>query len=97
MLFSLSADIFFHFKGIPTECQTDSSKLFATAYADPESFARAGPTSTTFFFFFSCGGGGRIQNPLKVPSSTRQRNAIKMAFRWHADVGPTLNSGLVAL
>ena len=30
-------------------------------------------------------------------SSARQRNAIKMAFRWRADDGPTLNAGLVAL
>ena len=30
-------------------------------------------------------------------SSPRQQNAIKMAFRWRADDGPTLNSGLVAL
>ena len=30
-------------------------------------------------------------------SSTRQRNAIVMAFRWRADAGPTLNAGLVAL
>ena len=31
------------------------------------------------------------------PSSARQRNAIKMAFRWRADEGSTLNAGLVAL
>ena len=31
------------------------------------------------------------------PSLARQRNAIKMAFRWRADDGPTLNAGLVAL
>ena len=31
------------------------------------------------------------------PASTRQRKAIKMAFPWRADDGPTLNSGLVAL
>ena len=31
------------------------------------------------------------------PSSARQRNTIKMAFRWRADDGPTLNAGLVAL
>ena len=30
------------------------------------------------------------------PSSVHQRNAIKMAFRWRADNGPTLNAGLVA-
>ena len=31
------------------------------------------------------------------PSSARQQNAISMAFRWHADNGPKLNAGLVAL
>ena len=31
------------------------------------------------------------------PSSARQRNAIKMAFRWHADNGQTLITGFVAL
>ena len=30
------------------------------------------------------------------PSSACQRYAIKMAIRWRADNGPTLNSGLVA-
>ena len=30
------------------------------------------------------------------PSSVHQQNAIQMAFRWHADDGPTLNAGLVA-
>ena len=31
------------------------------------------------------------------PSSAHQRNAIKMAFRWRVDDGPTLNAGLAAL
>ena len=31
------------------------------------------------------------------PSSAYQGNAIKMVFRWHADDGPTLNDGRVAL
>ena len=31
------------------------------------------------------------------PSLACQRNAIKMAFRWRADDGPTLNAGLVDL
>ena len=30
------------------------------------------------------------------PSSSRQRNAIKMTFRWCADDGPTLNADSVA-
>ena len=41
-----------------------------------------------------------IENPnitINGPSSARQRNAIKMAFRWRADDGTTLNAGLVAL
>ena len=29
------------------------------------------------------------------PSSTHQRNAIEMTFRWRADDGPTLNAGLL--
>ena len=56
--------------------------------ADPESFVRGGPTLTTIFFpFFKKNG----------PSSTRQQNAIDMAFRWRADDGSPLNAGLVAL
>ena len=31
------------------------------------------------------------------PSLPYQRNAIHMAFRWRADDGPTLKTGLVAL
>ena len=31
------------------------------------------------------------------PSMAHQRNAIKVAFRWWADNGPTLNAGLVAM
>ena len=41
-----------------------------------------------------------IEDPnitINGPSSARQRNAIKMAFRWRADDGPTLNASLVAL
>ena len=30
-------------------------------------------------------------------SSARQLNAIYMAFRWRADVGPTLNVGWIVL
>ena len=33
---------------------------------------------------------------LSEPSSAHQRNAIKMAFRWRADDGPTMNAGSVA-
>ena len=36
--------------------------------------------------------------PLKVGHHpARQRNSIKMTFRWGADDGPPLNAGLVAL
>ena len=61
--------------------------------ADPESFARGGPT---FFSFLI--RGKRIQIALKAghhwPASDRP-------FKWHfccrADDGPTLNAGLAAL
>ena len=45
-------------------------------------------------------GGGKDPNTctkISGPSLARQRNAIKMAFRWLADGGPTLNAVLVAL
>ena len=56
-------------------------------------------TFTTFFFsffvfvFFRC---GEPKIAKSGPSLARQRNAISMAFRWRANVGPTLNAGLVA-
>ena len=62
-------------------------------------FCQRGPTSTfyfcflSFFFFFDEGGGGKDSNTtISGPSTTRQRNAIQMAFRWRADAGPTLNA-----
>ena len=42
--------------------------------ADPESFARGGPTLTTFFS--SDNEGERIQIPLSGPSSSGQQNGI---------------------
>ena len=48
-------------------------------------------TLTTFFFFFR---GERIQISLKAG---HHRPGSKMALHWHADDGPTLNAGLVAL
>ena len=61
-----------------------------TACADPERFARGGPT-----FFYK---GKEDPNSIKYgPLSTRQRNAIQMEFHWRADDGPTLNAGLAAL
>ena len=68
--------------------------------ADPESFIRGGPNLTTFLFFlfFRFDEGRKDQNTtFNRPSSTRQQNAIYMAFRWQADDGPALNAGLVAL
>ena len=53
-----------------------------------------------FFFVVFFLVDGCIQDPdttLIGPSSAPQQNAIKMAFRWRADDGPTLNAGLVAL
>ena len=60
---------------------------------DPESFVRGGPNLITFFFsFFLVDEGIDDQNTtINGPSSTRQRNAILMAFRWRADDCQTLN------
>ena len=52
-----------------------------------------------FLFFLHVIDEGR-EDPITTISglsSARQRNAIKMAFHWRADDGPTLNAGLVAL
>ena len=57
------------------------------ACADPESFVRGGPTLTRFFFDDG-------NTTISGPSMALQQNA--MAFRWRADDGPTLNSGLAA-
>ena len=58
-----------------------------------------GSNSTLTGFFFL--GGGSYMDQKKhykwVIISARQRNAIKMAFRWRADDGSTLNAGFVAL
>ena len=61
-----------------------------TTCADPESFARGGPTLTMLFFFLGGGGGGgggggdegREEEGVHRPP--RQENA---------DDGPTLNAG----
>ena len=49
------------------------------------------------FFFLLCEGREDQNSTKSGPSSAHQGNAIKMAFRWRADDGPTLNAGLVAL
>ena len=51
-----------------------------------------------FFLFFLVDEGREDPNTtISGPSLAQQRNAIKMAFHWRADDGPTLNAGLVAL
>ena len=63
--------------------------------ADQESFVRGGSILTTFFKLMGWRGD---RNATKSgPSSACQQNDIEMAFLWHADNGPPLNAGLVAL
>ena len=51
-----------------------------------------------FVFCFVLGEERKDPNTtISGPSLARQRNAIKMAFHWRVDDGPTLNAGLVAL
>ena len=46
-----------------------------------------------FFIIFLVDEGKKDQNTnISGPPSARQGNDIKMAFCWHADVGPTLNT-----
>ena len=60
------------------------------------SFVRRGPTLTTFLLLLR--GWREDRNATKSgPSSACQGNAIEMAFYWHANNGPPLNAGLVAL
>ena len=63
--------------------------------ADPESFDRGGPL-LTMFYFLVVEGREDPNTTISGPSLVRQRNAIKMVFRWRANDGPTLKSGLVA-
>ena len=60
---------------------------------DPESFSRGGLTLTIFFYE----GRKDPNTTINGLSSARRQNAILMAFRWRADDGLTLDSGLVAL
>ena len=48
---------------------------------------------TTFFLVDKTRGDPNTA--LSRPSSARQQNAIKMAFRWHADDGPTLDAAIM--
>ena len=64
-----------------------------------KSFVRVGPALTAFLCFVLLVDEGR-EDPNTTKSglfSARQRNAIKMAFRWRADDGPTLNARWVCL
>ena len=63
----------------------------------PECLVRGGPTFTTPVIFLFGEGREDPNTTISGPSSTRQRNAILMAFRWRADDDPILNAGLVAL
>ena len=65
-------------------------------------FCQRGPNLITFFylFFYSFLVDWGIEDPnttINEPPSARQRNVIKLAFRWLADVGRTLNAGSIAL
>ena len=74
----------------------DNNAYLSSSCVDPESFVRGGPDFFYYFFLVD----ERIEDPnttINGPSSARHQNAIKMALSWYADVGPTLNAGLVAL
>ena len=60
-------------------------------------FCQRGSNFDVVFFFIVDEGWEDPNTTISGPSSACQRNAISMAFRWHADDGPTLNAGLVAL
>ena len=58
-------------------------------------FCQRGSNFDNFFLFDE--GKNDTNTTFSGPSTTRQRNAILMAFRWRADDGTTLNAGLVIL
>ena len=56
------------------------------------------PTLSEVFCFFQLMGCREDRNvTISGPSSAHQRNTIEMGFRCHANNGPPLNAGLVAL
>ena len=62
---------------------------------DPESFVKG---VQFIYFIFLVDERREVPNTtISGPSFARQRNAIKMAFHWGADDGPTWSAGLVAL
>ena len=70
---------------------SDTPSKWSTC-ADPKRFVRGGQNVT--FFFSSCEDPNTT---ISGPLSAHQQNAIKIAFRWRADNGQTLNAGSVAL
>ena len=62
-------------------------------------FCQRGPKFDSFFFILSLVDEGRADPNTTINSilTARQRNVIKMAFRWRADDGQTLNAGVEAL
>ena len=59
-------------------------------------FCQRGSNFDIVFFFLVDEGQDDPNTTISGPSSDRQRNAIKMAFRWRANDGQTLNAGSVA-
>ena len=57
--------------------------------ADPEIFARGGPTVTTFYLFLSI---FLVDEGYEDPNTTISRSSS--AFRWRADDDPALNLAL---
>ena len=57
-------------------------------------FCQRGSNYDNVFFvvFLVYEGRADHKNTNSGPPSTRQRNAISMAFRWRVDGGPTLNA-----
>ena len=61
-------------------------------------FCQRGSNTDVFFLYYLVEGIERGSNCTHSwPSSACQRNDIEMVFRWRADSGPPLNTGLVAL
>ena len=61
---------------------------------DPENLSEG---VQLYFLYLVDEGWVDPNSTISGPSFARQRNAIKMAFGWGADDGPTLNAGSVAL
>ena len=70
--------------------ESPCSCSISIACADQKNLVRGGPIFLCFYSFWR----REIQSG---PPSTRQRNAISMAFPWRADGRLTLNAGWVAL